>query len=195
MPWVKQEAMRQISDKIVNPILQKLASGNRRFAGLLYPGLKITHEGPKVLEFNARFGDPETQVLLRLLKTDLLDILEACVYGTLEDITIEWHPGFAACVVMASKGYPGTYETGFPISGLEATKEIPGVEVFHAGTVFDNGCFKTSGGRVLGVSAIGDTLQKALDNAYEAVCLINFPGAHYRRDIGQNALARELQNS
>ncbi len=185
--WVSTNALRDIDERIVRPTLQALAKRRRQFTGLLYPGLKMTTSGPKVLEFNARFGDPETQSYMRLLKTDLLDILEACVDGTLADLAIEWYSGFAACVVIASGGYPDEYKKGLPLRGVAEAERVPDVVVFHAGTTFD-GEIKTSGGRVLGVTAIGGTLRDALDRAYEAAKLIEFEGKQYRSDIGAKAL-------
>lgn len=185
--WVSTNALRDIDERIVRPTLQALVERGRQFGGLLYPGLKMTTSGPKVLEFNARFGDPETQSYMRLLKTDLLDILEACVDGTLAELAIEWHSGFAACVVIASGGYPDEYEKGLPLRGIADAERVPDVVVFHAGTKFD-GELKTSGGRVLGVTAIGNTLRDALDRAYEAAKLIEFEGKQYRNDIGAKAL-------
>lgn len=164
-----------VSD-IVGKVVKKL-----NYKGILYPGLMITKDGPKILEFNARFGDPECQSYMRLLKTDLVEIAEACIDGRLDEINIEWHEGATACVVMASAGYPGAYEKGFPISGLEEAGTTPGVVVFPAGMTDG----KTSGGRVLGVSAIGSTLKEALDRAYEGVSKITFKGLHYRKDIGR----------
>lgn len=186
LPWVNADALTQIGDTIVRPILDALSKSNRSFKGLLYPGLKLTKDGPKVLEFNARFGDPETQSYMRLLKTDLLDVLEACVDGTLADLTIEWHQGFAACVVLASGGYPDEYKKGLPIRGIAEAEKVSDVVVFHAGTCFD-GELKTSGGRVLGVTATGGTLQEALERAYAAIAKIDFEGMQYRKDIGAKA--------
>ena len=187
VPWVSAETMRDIGETIVRPTLAALAKRGRRFTGLLYPGLKMTKGGPKVLEFNARFGDPETQSYMRLLKTDLLDILDACEGGTLANLDVEWNTGFAACIVLASGGYPGAYKKGIAIDGVADAENVPGIVVFHAGTSFDGG-LKTSGGRVLGVSATADTLRGALDCAYEAARLIRFEGMQYRRDIGAKAL-------
>jgi phosphoribosylamine--glycine ligase len=158
--------------------------------GLLYPGLKMSSWGPVVLEFNARFGDPETQVYMRLLKTDLLDIFEACVDGRLDEIAIEWEPGFAACIVMASAGYPAPdCKKGLPVTGINLAESLSGVIVFHAGTKRADGQLVTSGGRVLGVTAVGATLQQALDRAYQGVALIHFEGAQFRKDIGAKSLA------
>ncbi len=188
VPWISPDKLRDIGEQIVRPTLKTLARQGRPFSGLLYPGLKMTKNGPKVLEFNARFGDPETQSYMRLLKTDLLDILEACVNGTLAELTIEWHSGFAACIVIASGGYPDEYKKDVPILGITEAEHIPGVVVFHAGTIFD-GQLKTSGGRVLGITAIGSTLRDAINRAYQAVQLIQIDNMQYRHDIGAKALA------
>ena len=189
VPWVTAEMMRRAKTTIVDPALTALAELGRPFIGCLYPGLKVTTGGLRVLEFNARFGDPETQAYVRLLKTDLLDVLEACVDGALGELEVEWRPGFAACVVLASGGYPGSYKIGYPISGVEEAERVPGVVVFNAGTKLIAGKLSTAGGRVLGVSAIGDTLREALDRAYAAISFIQFKDMYYRRDIGAKALA------
>lgn len=180
---ISADVLRALGEQVVRPTLEALAKRGRPFTGLLYPGLKMTSNGPKILEFNARFGDPETQSYVRLLKTDLLDILEACVNGTLAELAIEWRSGYAACVVIASGGYPDEYKKGMLIRGVVEAERVPDIVVFHAGTKFD-GELKTSGGRVLGVTAIGNTLRDALDRVYEAVRLIRFEGMRYRRDIG-----------
>jgi phosphoribosylamine--glycine ligase len=146
----------------------------------------MTTTGPKVLEFNARFGDSETQSYMRLLKSDLLDILEACADGKLREVSIEWHPGYACCIVLASGGYPDAYRKGFPIGGINEAEKISGVIVFHAGTSFTNQLV-TAGGRVLGVTATGTTLQEALDSAHQAISHINFKGMYFRKDIGKKA--------
>ena len=161
---------------------------NLNYKGILYPGLMMTKNGPKVLEFNARFGDPETQSYMRLLKTDLVDIVEACIDGTLDKLSIEWYPGFAATIVMASAGYPDAYEKGFEITGIEEAEKLPGVVVFPAGMTLHDSRYTTNGGRVLGVSAVGETLQEALDRAYAGVAKIHFKGMQYRKDIGAKAL-------
>jgi phosphoribosylamine--glycine ligase len=181
--WVSAEILREVDERVVGPILKALAGCGRPFTGCLYPGLKITSTGLKVLEFNARFGDPETQSYMRLLKTDLFDIFEACIDGKLAELKIEWHQGFAACIVIASGGYPGKYKKEIPIFGINEAEKVPGVIVFHAGTIFSDQ-LRTSGGRVLGVTANGKTLQEALSRAYEAICYINFEGMQYRKDIG-----------
>ncbi len=184
---INDPAMKEIQKSVVQPALDALASQGMPFSGLLYPGIKMTPKGPKVLEFNARFGDPECQVYMRLMKSDLLDILEACVDGKLAGKKIEWNTGFAVNIVLASGGYPDAYKKGFLITGIEESEKVPGVVVFHAGTAYDNG-LKTSGGRVLGVSAVGETLKIALDRAYSAADLIQFEGKYFRRDIGAKAL-------
>src|SRR3989344_2859175 len=181
--WVSADTLQIIGEQVVRPTLDALAKRGRQFTGLLYPGLKMTSSGLKVLEFNARFGDPETQSYMRLLKTDLLDILEACVDGTLAEHAIKWHSGFATCVVIVSGGYPDEYKKGVPLHGVAEAERVSNVVVFHAGTIFENE-LKTSGGRVLGIYATGDTLRDALNSAYEAARLIQFEGMQYRSDIG-----------
>lgn len=175
---------------IVQPTIQGMADEDAPFTGVLYCGLMMTARGPQVLEFNARFGDPETQAILMRLESDLVDALEACVDGTLSDTELRWSQGASACVVASSSGYPGSYKTGFPISGLEAAARIPSVEVFHAGTALEDGKVVTAGGRVLGVTALAPSLQEALDRAYQALAEIRFEGMYYRRDIGHRALAK-----
>jgi phosphoribosylamine---glycine ligase len=175
---------------IAQPTVQGMADEDTPFSGVLYCGLMMTARGPQVLEFNARFGDPETQAILLRLDSDLLDALEACVDGTLSDSPLRWSQGASACVVASSSGYPGSYKTGFPIGGLEAAGRIPGVEVFHAGTTLRDGQIVTAGGRVLGVTASADSLQQALDRAYQAMAEIKFEGMYFRRDIGHRALAK-----
>ncbi len=185
--WVRPELSSVVQRDIINPVLQYMKS--YRFVGLLYPGLMIDEGGyPKVLEFNCRFGDPETQVLMRLLKNDLLDLFEACVDGTLASHTLEWENKHAVCVVLASGGYPGSYTKGFPITGLDAVLdavEDDDIVVFHAGTAIKNGQLVTNGGRVLGVTAIADTLEDARTKVYAVIEQhIRFEGMHYRKDIG-----------
>ena len=188
VPWVSDDLLYQIQQEIIKPMTKGLRESGQPFAGCLYPGLMITPQGPMVLEVNARFGDPETQVYMRLLKTDLLDIMEACIEGGLADIKIEWNSGFAVCVVLASDGYPGEYEVGIPISGLDKAERIPGIVIFHAGTTRDDtGQVVTAGGRVLGVTAVGETLETACARTYEAVKQIHFDGMHYQKDIGAKA--------
>lgn len=176
---------------IAEPAIAGMASEDVPFVGVLYCGLMMTARGPQVLEFNARFGDPETQAILLRLESDLVDVLEACVDGRLNGANLRWTPGASACVVASSAGYPGSYKTGFPITGLAAAVQVPGVEVFHAGSARVGGQLLTSGGRVLGVSAVGDTLEQALDRAYRALAEIQFEGMYYRRDIGHRALKQK----
>lgn len=173
-------------EKILLPTVRAMASEGRPYSGVLYAGLMVTAGGPKVLEYNARFGDPEAQPVLMLLETDLVEIMEAIIDKRLADIEIKWKKGAAMCVVLASGGYPGSYRKGDVISGLE--QETPGVMVFHAGTALRDGNVVTSGGRVLGVTAWGDDLPSAINLAYAGVKHINYEGMTYRRDIGQKAL-------
>ncbi len=173
---------------VAEPTIQGMAEEETPFTGVLYCGLMMTARGPQVLEFNARFGDPETQAILVRLESDLVDAIEACIDGRLADTTLRWTPGASACVVASSGGYPGSYKTGFPIAGLGAAARVPGVEVFHAGTALMGGQLLTAGGRVLGVTAAADSLQEALDRAYRVMAEIFFEGMYYRRDIGHRAL-------
>lgn len=176
---------------IAEPTVRGMAEEGTPFAGVLYCGLMMTAKGPQVLEFNARFGDPETQAILPRLESDLVEALEACVDGRLAEAELRWAPGAAACVVASSSGYPGRYKTGFPITGLERAAKIPGVEVFHAGSAWKDGQVVTSGGRVLGVTAAAGSLKEALDRAYQALEEIRFEGMYYRRDIGHRALRKK----
>jgi phosphoribosylamine--glycine ligase len=175
---------------IAVPTIYGMASEDAPFVGVLYCGLMMTARGPLVLEFNARFGDPETQAILMRLESDLVDALEACVDGTLEQTELRWSPGASACVVASSSGYPGSYKTGFPITGLEDAARVPGVQVFHSGSSQQDGKLLTAGGRVLGVTAAAPSLEDALARAYGAMALIHFDGIYYRRDIGHRALRR-----
>jgi phosphoribosylamine--glycine ligase len=179
----------QFEEKIMQPLLRRLRKEKIAFRGLLYPGLMITSDGPRVLEFNCRFGDPETQALLPRLKSDLLPLLEATIDGELDQHTIQWDERAAVTVVLASAGYPGKYETGKPISGVEDAAKLEDVEVFHAGTRLANGQIMTAGGRVLGLTALGATIETARIRAYEAVSRIHFEGCHYRRDVALSAVA------
>jgi phosphoribosylamine--glycine ligase len=157
----------------------------RPFKGCLYFGLMITADGPKVIEYNSRFGDPETQVVLPLLKTDFIEIITAIIEERLDEISVEWSDEACACVVLASGGYPGEYKKGKKIEGLDAGGQVKGAVVYHAGTRLVDGEFYTNGGRVLGVTAKADTLDTAVDRAYKAVHRIDFDDLHYRRDIGK----------
>jgi phosphoribosylamine--glycine ligase len=186
-----EPAMQEwILHHIAQPTVQGMAEEDTPFVGVLYVGLMMTARGPQVLEFNARFGDPETQAILMRLESDLVEALEACVEGRLSDTELRWSRGASACVIASSGGYPGAYKTGFPITGLEAAARIPGVQVFHSGTAVKDGQVVTSGGRVLGVTAVGEGLEQALGRAYDALGEIRFEGMYYRRDIAHRALRR-----
>ena len=174
---------------VLEPMIAAMAAEGSPYQGCLYAGLMITDQGPRVVEFNARFGDPETQVVLPLLKSDLAEILLACAEGRLDQQNIEWSDGAAVCVVMASGGYPGKYQSGLPITGLDVA-EKQGAMVFHAGTKAVDGTIVTAGGRVLGVTACGENIVAAQRAAYAAVDVIDFPGAYYRKDIAWRAINR-----
>jgi phosphoribosylamine---glycine ligase len=173
---------------IAEPTVRGMAAEDTPFVGVLYCGLMLTARGPQVLEFNARFGDPETQAILVRLESDLVDALEASIDGRLEQTELRWTPGASACVVASSGGYPGGYKTGLPITGLDAAARVPGVEVFHAGTAQVDSRLITAGGRVLGVTAVAASLEEALTHAYRALDEIQFEGIYFRRDIGRRAL-------
>jgi phosphoribosylamine--glycine ligase len=193
-PLATSELLAEIDSGVLVPTVHALKRSRKPFRGVLYAGIIVTNQGPRVLEFNCRFGDPETQPLLMRLRTDLLDLLEATADGTLDEFAeskLEWDPRPAVCVVLASGGYPGNYAKGKVITGLAEVGQMPGVKVFHAGTKLENGLAVTDGGRVLGVTALGDTLADAKKHAYAAVERIHFQGMFYRRDIGDKALRRE----
>ena len=185
--YYTQEVAKECMDKIFIPTINAMNNEGRTFKGCLYFGLMITPKGPKVIEYNCRFGDPETQVVLPRLKTDIVDIFEAIDNETLSDLDVEWSDDACACVIMASGGYPKSYPKGIEITGL-SNGQLDGVTVYHAGTKLQDNKLVTSGGRVLGVTALGDTLENALKKSYDAVEKIHFEGAHYRRDIGKRAL-------
>lgn len=176
--------------EVLRPIVDALAKEGRPYSGCLYAGLMIKGDSVKVVEFNARFGDPETQVVLPLLKSDLAEIMAACAKGTLTPDMVEWSDKAAVCVVMASGGYPASYKKGLPITGLKAANAMDGVVVFHAGTREEDGKILTNGGRVLGVTAVADDIPSAQQKAYDAVDKIHFEGAHFRQDIAWRALRR-----
>jgi phosphoribosylamine---glycine ligase len=176
-----------ILNHIALPAVNGMAAEDTPFVGVLYCGLMMTARGPMVLEFNARFGDPETQAILSRLDTDLLATLEACVEGRLAGAELRWKPGASACVIAASAGYPGPYVTGRKITGLEEAGRLPGVEIFHSGTALVDGHYVTEGGRVLGVTAAAATLDQSLSLAYEALARIQFEGIYYRKDIGRRS--------
>lgn len=188
-PVVDNDMLHWIEEHILVPTVHALKRGRTPFKGVLYAGLMITSQGPKVLEYNVRFGDPECQPLLMRLKTDLVDILDAAVDDRLDELDgIEWDPRPAVCVVMASEGYPGSYEKGKPIRGLAEADALPDVKVFHAGTTMSGDEVVTSGGRVLGVTALGDSIAAAKLQAYTAVKCIRWQGAWCRKDISDKAL-------
>jgi phosphoribosylamine---glycine ligase len=187
-PIVTSRILDQITRDILVPLVHAMRKEERPYRGLLYAGLMISKGGPKVIEFNVRFGDPEAQVVLPRLKTDLVELMEATIDGTLDQVELEWDPRHAMCVVMTAGGYPGSYEKGKVIDGLAETDRMDDVIVYHAGTSIENGKLVTSGGRVLGVTALGDDLKKARDLAYDAVEEILWDGLSYRKDIGHRAL-------
>ena len=170
------------------PTLEAMNQEGRTFKGCLYFGLMLTEDGPKVIEYNCRFGDPETQVVLPLLQTDLLEIIEAILQEKLAQCPVEFSKQSACCVVLASGGYPRNYYTGLPITGIEEAQAQDGVQVYHAGTKLEDGKLKTAGGRVLGVTALAKDLAGAVEKAYQAVEHIHFDNMHFRRDIGGKAL-------
>jgi phosphoribosylamine--glycine ligase len=183
VPDIDASLYDEIVETIMKPTIAALAAEGRPYKGVLYGGLMLTKEGPKVLEFNCRFGDPETQAVLPLLDADLVDICEAVIDERLHEVDVRWKDGACICVVMASAGYPGAYEKGKVITGIEEAEGEEGVIVFHAGTAMKDGQLVTSGGRVLGVTAIGRDFDEAVERVYKAVSKIHFDGAHYRRDI------------
>jgi phosphoribosylamine--glycine ligase len=176
---------------IAEPTVRGMAAEETPFVGVLYVGLMMTARGPQVLEFNTRFGDPETQAILMRMESDLVDALDACIDGKLAETEFKWKPGASACVVASSSGYPGSYKTGLPITGLADAAKVPGVVVFHSGSSCADGQTLTGGGRVLGVTAAGSTLEEALAQAYLAMDEIHFDGKYYRRDIGHRALKKK----
>ena len=193
---LKPDVMNVIESEVLVQAVHALKRQRRPFKGLLYAGIMLTGQGPKVLEFNVRFGDPECQILLMRLKSDLVDLLEAVIDERLDEVKVEWDPRPSITVVMAADGYPGKYSRGQTIRGLEEADAVPGVKVFHAGTALRTGSENAAdgpvvvsdGGRVLNVTAVGDTLQQARDRAYEACSKIKFPGGWYRKDIAWQAL-------
>ena len=183
----------QFEKQIIRPLLRGLLQNGVKFRGLLYPGLMITSEGPRVLEFNCRFGDPETQALLPRMKSDLLPLLEATIDGTIDRCAIEWDMRAAVTVVLACAGYPAEYETGKPISGLEDAAKLEDIHIFHAATRRVNDQIETAGGRVLAITALGSTLEHARERAYDAVSRIHFENCRYRRDIALGAVAANIR--
>ena len=190
-PLVSSEMMDEVVEKILIPTVHTMKKQGRPFRGMLYAGLMLTNQGPKVLEFNVRFGDPEAQPVLMRLKSDLAQVLFCAATGRLKDVAaLEWDPRPAVCVVMASGGYPGSYEKGKVITGLTEAEQLEDIIVFHAGTALRDGETVTAGGRVLGVTALGQEILEAKTRAYEAVDIIKFDGAYCRRDIADKAIQR-----
>jgi phosphoribosylamine--glycine ligase len=188
-PAATSEIIMRVQKEILDPTIAAMKAEGRKYIGCLYAGLMITVDGPKVIEFNARFGDPETQVVLPLLESDFLEVMLACINGTLKDTEVKWKKEAAVCVVMAAGGYPKSYNKGDEITGLDAA-EAAGNLVFHAGTTVKDGKIVTNGGRVLGVVATAPDIKGAVDKAYAGTKKINFVNVHYRKDIAHRALER-----
>ncbi len=187
-PVITEKLQQKIMDEIMYPVIRGMAAEGRKYRGILYAGLMINQGEVNVLEFNARFGDPETQPILMRMKTDLIPVLEAIVDERLDQVSIQWDEKPAICVVMASKGYPGNYQKGIEITGLDEVQAMHNVQVFHAGTALKDNHVVTSGGRVLGVTALGNNIEEAINLAYQATSQIQWEGAYYRKDIGKKAL-------
>ncbi|MDQ7031380.1 MAG: phosphoribosylamine--glycine ligase [Desulfonauticus sp.] len=193
-PILADKDLEYIGNIVIKPIINELQKQGHPFVGILYAGLMLTSEGPKVLEYNVRFGDPECQPLMLRLKTDLLEIIQACLTQKLNHIQMEIDPKSALCVVIAAKGYPQKYPKGMEISGLDKVKNLSDVIIFHAGTKQENGKYYTNGGRVLNVTALGKNLIEAKKKAYEAAKRISFPNMYYRKDIGDKGIAKLEKN-
>lgn len=192
LPFLTKEILKNIEDSIVTPTIENMSKEGRPFKGVIYPGLMLTDKGIKILEFNARFGDPETQTYMRLLDTDIIDIFNACIDGNLKNLKINWKNLSACTIVLASGGYPENYEKEKEIFGIGASANNKDIVIFHAGTKTEDGKLLTNGGRVLGVTAVGESLEEALTKAYKAIEKISFEGMYFRKDIGKKALS--LQN-
>ena len=188
VPIMTSELYRGVEKNILVPTVHAMNKEGRPYKGVIYIGLMITSAGPMVLEFNVRFGDPEAQVILTRMKSDIVPIMLATISGGLDNVDLEWLPQASVCVVMASGGYPGQYDNGKEIKGLDSLKNQEGISVFHAGTKSENGKIVTNGGRVLNVAACGGDIKEAQKKVYEAVSKISFDGAHYRRDIADKAI-------
>ncbi len=189
-PVVTPELTERIMREVMIPTVRGMKNEGVPYKGVLYAGIMVTENGPKVLEFNVRFGDPEAQPILMRLDSDLVDIMTAVSEGALKPEMVSWKDQAAVCVVAAAKGYPGSYEKGFPISGLDEAARLPDTFVFHGGTADKDGRVVTNGGRILGVTGLGDTVAQAIERAYECMGKIHFDGIHYRKDIGARALKR-----
>ena len=189
-PVVTDEIEEEVLEKIIRPTIDGMAAEGKTYKGILYAGLMITDEGPKTVEFNCRFGDPECQPILMRMKSDIIPVIEAAIEGRLDSVEIEWEDRATVAVVMAAGGYPGTYEKGKVITGLDSVKDEKDLFVFHAGTSLKDGQVVTNGGRVLAVTALGEGVEEAISTAYEAVDKISWDGAYFRTDIGKKALVR-----
>jgi phosphoribosylamine--glycine ligase len=187
-PFLNDAELKKVGDSILNPWLRGCAEERIDFRGILFPGVILTQNGPKIIEFNARFGDPEAQVYLTRLENDLVELLNASISGTLDKVQLKWKSEASVCVVMVSGGYPGNYKKGKLIRGLDDATKLPDVKVFHAGTAKNGNEIVTNGGRVLGATALGKDLKAAQAAAYAAVEKIHFDGAQFRRDIAAKAL-------
>ena len=187
-PVVSANLMKKITNTVIKPMLQEMSKIGSPYKGVLYAGLMIKEDEPKVLEFNVRFGDPETQAILPRLDSDLAKALVTVIDEKLDEVELAWKKESCICTVLASGGYPGEYQKGREITGLDSLKDKKDIVVFHAGTKFEDSKILTNGGRVLGVSALGEDIKGAIENVYGAVSQINFEGMHYRRDIGARAL-------
>ena len=190
-PVFTDEIYQMTMKKIITPTVRAMKEKGMPYVGVLFAGLMITEDGPKLIEYNARFGDPECQIMMRLLANDLVPALKAAADGVLEGVTLDWRNEAAALIVMAANGYPGAYDKGTKINGIEAAQALPDVEVFHAGTKIDDDNIRANGGRVLNITATGTTGHAAIKRAYEAVDKIDWPGGFYRRDIGWRLLERD----
>ncbi|MEK7574772.1 MAG: phosphoribosylamine--glycine ligase [Patescibacteria group bacterium] len=188
VPWVTESLMVEIKDKVVIPTIRGLAKGGREFRGVLFPGIMVTGDGIRVLEFNARFGDPETQSFMRLLDSDIINVIESCIDGKLSKTNIQWKSGYACCVVAAAENYPEETRKGDEITGIRDAEKNSDTVVFHAGTKALGKKIVTAGGRVLGVTATGTTLESALSSAYKSLEKISFLGMQYRKDIGKKSI-------
>lgn len=184
VPWLKQELMDEIDRKVIQPALEGLRQKDAPFHGCLYPGLMLKGDEINVIEFNARFGDPEMEVYMRLLDSDLFEVLDGCAQGHLGKVKLKWRPSFAISISLCSAGYPGTFEKDLPITGVEETEKLGDIVIFHSGTIKENSGYKTSGGRVLHVTATAGSIDEVRKKAYFAIKKIHFEGMHYRTDIG-----------
>lgn len=194
-PIMDQDMTERTIAEIIKPTIEEMKSRGHPFKGVLFAGLMITEDGPKLIEYNARFGDPECQTLMMMVKNDLLDLLLATVDGTLNKIELNWHKGTAITVVMAAKGYPNKFETGSLIQGIEEAARDPNIEIFHAATLKVNGEIRSNGGRVLNISARGETIEQAQERAYSAIEKINWSDAHFRKDIGWRVQSKNCKKS